>query len=86
MWNEIKLIRTENTRLKAENLGLKETCDLFEVKLSEKMEEIEALQLELNVNLNQRQIQFGATKVCSFNYLKNLIFFFFFLSIFTIKS
>ena len=27
------------------------------------MEEVEALQLELNVNLNERQAQFGATKV-----------------------
>lgn len=63
MWNEMKLLRTENGRLKAENLSLKEACDLFEIKLSEKMEEIEALQLELNVNLNERQVQFGATKV-----------------------
>lgn len=68
MWNEVKLLRAENVRLKADNLRLKEACDLFEVKLSEKMEEVEALQLELNVNLNERQAQFGATKVVFYSF------------------
>lgn len=63
LWNEMKLVRTDNSRLKADNLALQEACDLFEVKLSEKLQEVEALQLELNVNLNQRQAQYSATKV-----------------------
>lgn len=63
LWNEVKLLRVENGRLKKENFGFKEACDLYEVKLTEKLEEIETLQLELNVNLNQRQAHFGVTKV-----------------------
>lgn len=49
LWNEMKLIRSEKSQLKSENINLKEKLSLLEIQMSQKLDEIDSLKFTLNI-------------------------------------